>query len=133
MAVRFQYDRAQQVLWITFEGDLDDAQLTKTYEHGRKIVPRLELRGAMLDGRGLKSIDVTSAAIMRIAQMPPLVPEESDRAIVVDQTLAFGLARMYQILGGESRERLRVCRTLDEAYEYLKIEAPTQLEDLDQF
>lgn len=133
MAVHFQYDRAQQLLWITFEGDLDDPQLIRTYECALRLVPGLTIRRAMLDGRGLKSVDVTSAAIMKIAQLPPLVPEDSDRAILVDQTLPYGLARMYQILGGESRERLRVCRTLDEAYDYLKIEAPKQLENLDQF
>jgi hypothetical protein len=59
-----------------------------------------------------------------------MLPENSDRCIVVDQDYLYGMARMYQMLGGNSRERLNVVRTLQEAYEYLKIRPPTHLETI---
>lgn len=133
MAVRFQYDPAQQLLCVTMTGELDDAQLLKMFQSSTKWTAQRSIRRGLLDGLGLTSVSVPSETIRALAHRSPMLPEDCDRAVVTSQDLFYGLARMYQILGGESRERLRVCRTLQEAYEYLQVEVPVSLEHLEEF
>jgi hypothetical protein len=46
------------------------------------------------------------------------------RVIVVPQTHAFGLARMFQIIGEPKRPLLKVVHTLDEAFATLGLQSP---------
>lgn len=133
MAVRIQYDPAQLLLWITFAGELDDAHLVRTFESAHRWTGQRNIRRGMLDGRALTLVSIPSETIRALAHRRPMLPQDSDRAIVTSQDFFFGLARMYQIMGGESRERLRICRTLEEAFEYLQIEQPKNLEHLEEF
>ena len=46
------------------------------------------------------------------------------RVIVVPETYAFGLARMYQIVAEQKRPLVTVVRTMDEALTALNITSP---------
>jgi hypothetical protein len=61
-----------------------------------------------------------------------MFPENTDRCVVVTHDALYGMARMYQMLGGESRDRLRVVRSLEEAYNYLHLQTPLQLETVEE-
>jgi hypothetical protein len=50
--------------------------------------------------------------------------ESRPRFIVAPQTHAFGLMRMFQIVGDATRPELRVVRSLDEALAALNITSP---------
>ena len=50
--------------------------------------------------------------------------EERPRVVVVPQTHGFALVRMFQILGERSRPLFSVVRTMEEAMQLLRAEAP---------
>lgn len=127
MAVRFEYDAKQQLLLITFDGELLDEQLVSSYRLARQIGLRHEIKCGIIDGTGIVSFNISPDTVKSLAQHPTMFPERSRRCIVVPQDFLFGMARMYQALGGETRDLLRVVRNLEEAYKYLDITAPTNL------
>ena len=131
MAARFEYDPAQELLLITFEADLGDAELFQAYQTARRCAESRTVRYGLLDGLKLTGFSVSPDRVKGMAHLPPMLPQESNRCIVVDQDFLFGMARMYQMLGGDSRERLRICRSLPEAYEYLGIQVPASLEAIE--
>ena len=128
MAARFEYDPKLKLLLITFTGEVDDHDLVHAYRAGRKYALTHVIERGIVDGTQVAGFTVSPDLVKSLAHHPPMFPEESDRCIVVDQDYLFGMARMYQLLAGESRERLRITRTLQEAYEHLHIEAPSDLE-----
>jgi hypothetical protein len=126
--VRFEYDTVQQLLLITFDGELKDPDLVDAYRIARAVATKREIKRGVLDGTRVSSFSVSANAVKLLATQPPMLPENSDRCIVVEQDYLYGMARMYQMLGGDTRERLNVVHTLQEAFEYLKIQPPTHLE-----
>lgn len=131
MAVHFEYDAAQSLLLITFQGELRDADLVDLYQKTQQCTARYSIERGILDGLNIQSFEATPEIIRSLAHKPSMFPEKSDRCIVVGQDALFGMARMYQMLGGESRERLRIVRTLQEAYDYLHVETPLHLEPIE--
>jgi hypothetical protein len=132
MPVRFEYEAEQKLLLITFSGALLDADLVRVYQQSRDFAAEHVIARGILDGLRLTSFNVSSELVRSIAHQPPMLPEDSDRCIVVSQDYLYGMARMYQLMGGESRDRLRVVRTLDEAYQYLGIAPPTNLQAIEE-
>jgi hypothetical protein len=128
MAARFQYDAKQELLLLTFEGELGDADLMQAYETARRCAAAMPVRRGLIDGRAVTTFSVSAEEVKTLAHLPPMLPATIDRCIVVEQDFLFGMARMYQMLGGDSRDRLRVCRNLQEAYEYLNIQPPQELQ-----
>lgn len=132
MPLRFEYDTELQLLLLTFLGELRDSDLIQAYRKTHKFATENVVSRAILDGLSVTTFAVSPEIVHSIAHQPPMVPEDSDRCIVVSQDYLYGMARMYQLLGGESRERLRVVRTLEEAYQYLGIVPPTHLRALEE-
>lgn len=131
MSVRFEYDPRQELLLITFAGELGDSDLMQAYETARRCTSSLPVRRGLLNGLQVTGFSVSPEKVKALAHLPPMLPADSDRCIVVDQDFLFGMARMYQMLGGDTRDRLRICRNLHEAYEHLGIEAPQSLESIE--
>ncbi len=131
MAVLFQYDAAQQLFLVTFDGELRDAELRDAYRKTQQFATRFAIRRGILDGLNIRSFEASPETIRSLAHQAPMFPENTDRCVVVTHDALFGMARMYQMLGGESRERLRIVRTLQEAYDYLRLKTPLQLETLE--
>lgn len=131
MAAHFQYDPELQLLLITFTGDVQDADLVHAFRAARRVSTAHSLRLGIIDGTQVSAFNASPEIVKSLAEHPPMFPEDSDRCIVVQADYLFGMARMYQMLGGESRDRLRIVRTMQEAYDYLKIEPPGKLETIE--
>jgi hypothetical protein len=132
MAVRFEYDAEQQLLLLTFDGELRDETLVQAYRTARRFAAKHEIKRGILDGTKIESFSVSAETVQSLAHHQTMFPEDSDRCIVVSQDYLFGMARMYQLLGGESRDKLRVVRSLDEAYAHLKMDPPANLQLLEE-
>ncbi|HTQ58723.1 MAG TPA: hypothetical protein VMI32_00745 [Candidatus Solibacter sp.] len=69
----------------------------------------------LLDFRHVTQIELTAADIQQLA-VSNIFSSESRRAFLVPNDLAFGLARMYEMLRESAGERgIRIFRDLDEA------------------
>lgn len=131
MPLRFEYDLEQRLLMISINGELYDSELLQMFATAGKWAEKYNLQRAILDGTGIAGFSVTPETVKALAEQAPMLPARSDRCIVVNQDYLYGMARMYQMLGGETRERLRIVRTLPEAYDYLKLRAPLHLQPVE--
>ena len=80
----------------------------------------------ILDFSAVTDFALSSNLLRQLAKQEPCIPDPTDRpgVIVVPQTHAFGLARMFQIMGETTRPLLHVVHTLDEAFAKLGVQSP---------
>ena len=69
---------------------------------------------------------MSSHLVRKLAKLEPAMPDANNRIriIVVENATGFGLARMFQIVGEETRPKLRVVRTLNDALAALGAQSP---------
>jgi len=117
MPADFQIDLSERVVYCRAWGVVTDGDLANN-RVALHADPAFEPDMAVLyDFSGVTEVQVTSVTLRRLALTTHLVPA-ARQAIVAPTDAAFGLARMYSILGG--REEDQVFRDRAEALRWLK-------------
>lgn len=125
MSVHFDFDPANKILRCRIEGPLTNQVLRETYELIDKYAAMTMPRAGIFDLSAVTSVDVTAHEIQVQAARPPALPDpDRPRFIVAPGDPAFGMSRMFQLLGESTRPNLHVVRSLDEAYALLGISEP---------
>jgi hypothetical protein len=122
---RFEFDPANRILMVRFEGCLTRELVEEFYREGKKYWIATDARAAILDGSSITQVALSSDLIRQFAQQEP-TPEllGRPRFFVVPRTDAFGLARMFQLTGESKQPHLHVVRTMDQAFAALGIHSP---------
>jgi hypothetical protein len=81
-------------------------------------------RAAIFDLSGVTEFVLSKKFIQSLAREAPSMSASHPLIIVVPSTHGFGLSRMFQSLGDQTRPLLQVVRTMDEALSMLKIPSP---------
>jgi len=117
MGFRFEFDPENKILLARFEGKLTDELLAGFYRAARKYSTATDARAGITDFSAVTEFAISSAIINQLARQEPAMPDATTRPrfIVVPKTHAFGLARMFQIIGETTRPLLSVVHSLDEA------------------
>ena len=125
MHLRFEFAAGPRVLRGILEGVLDDDAMRHAYEQVKRYVRATEPEAGIWDMTGVTEFAVSPGTIRDIGRTPPAFgPVTAPRFIVAPSDLAFGMARIFQAVGDESRPHLQVVRSLEEVYEQLKIAPP---------
>ena len=125
MAFRFEFDAEHKILAMRFEGQLTDESLAEVYRAIRKYMAATDPSSCIWDFSPVTEFAVSSGFIRYIASLEPASPDPTRRRfIVVQHSLAFGLARMFQIVNERRNPLLRVVYTVDEALTALGVPAP---------
>jgi hypothetical protein len=74
--------------------------------------------------RGVTKFEVSSHTVRGLARSAPAIPVGYARVIVAPQAHLYGMMRMFQMLGELTRPDLQVVRTMEEAYQLLRVESP---------
>jgi hypothetical protein len=125
MGSSYEFDKDNQVLLVHFHGRLSDDSLGALAQAGEKYWAATKPRAEIIDCSGVTEFAVSSDRIRQLAKRQ-IMPEAANlpRVIVTPETHAYGLARMYQITGEQSRPQTTVVRTMDEALKALNITSP---------
>jgi hypothetical protein len=125
MGSTYEFDKDNQVLLVHFHGRLSDESLGGLTQAGEKYWAATKPRAEIIDCSGVVEFAISSDRIRQLAKRQ-IVPEAANlpRVIVVPETHAYGLARMYQITGEQSRPKTTVVRTMNEALKALNITSP---------
>jgi hypothetical protein len=125
MGAYLSVDEARQVLYARFEGVLNDEVLLSRYRQALEWNDAHRYLLAIADFSGIASLSVTSRGIKQIAALDPVIPKDDLRVaiIVAPQDFIFGLARMFEMLGSKTREKVHVVRSIAEAYKLLGVES----------
>ena len=125
MGFQFEFDSVNRVLLVRVEGPLTDQSLADCYVAIREHAVATDARIGIFDMSAVTRYDVSSEFIRQVARREPAMPDATQhmRIIAVEDTTGYGLARMFQIVGERQRPKLRVVRTLDQAFAALDIQS----------
>ena len=131
MTARFDFDPVNKILLVRPEGQLTNELTVEIYRAIRKYSIATDARAGIWDMSGVTDFAMSTECIRSLAGMEPAMPDDTrPRFIAVMRPSGYGLARMFQTIGGETRPLLEVVRTLDEALAALGIQSP-QFEPLE--
>lgn len=125
MGTFLSVDESRRILYARFEGVVTDEVLVCRYRQAREWNAVQQYVKGITDFSGVASMNVTARAIVQVAALDPIIPNDILRIaiIVAPEDFAFGLARMFEMLGSKTREEIHVVRSLAEAYQLLGVES----------
>ncbi|MGA8214664.1 MAG: hypothetical protein WB799_13800 [Candidatus Sulfotelmatobacter sp.] len=124
MGFRFEFDPANKVLLVRVEGRLTDELLEETHGAIRTQSIATDARAGIFDFSLVTEVALSTAFVSELAKREPaMVDPTRPRIIVAPGAVAFGLSRMFQMLGESTRPLLEVVRTMDEALAALGIQS----------
>jgi hypothetical protein len=125
MSYRFEYAPADRILRCCFEGRVTEDAIREYYDSVGKYVVRWQPRAGIFDLAEVTSFEVSLETVRMFARsLPAMVNVDLPRVIVAPAEHIFGIARMFQALGEDTRPGLRVVRTREEAYAALGAKEP---------
>jgi len=125
MGARYEFDKDNQVLLVYLDGRLSEDSLGSLTRAAEKYWAATKPRAEIVDCSGVTEFAIASDRIRQLAKRQ-LNPDSANRhrVIIVPETHAFGLARMYQIVAEQKRPRVTVVRSMDAALAALGITSP---------
>jgi hypothetical protein len=119
------FDKANRILRARFEGKVTDDELREVYRFGQENVTRFDPQAGITDFSGVTTVAFSSQTMRDLARTKPIMTDPSRPVVFVAPSQhLFGMARMFELQGAESRPNLHVVRTAEEAYQVLNIQQP---------
>ncbi len=122
MAVRFTIDVNQRLVVLTYYGEASDADLSQIASLIRSHPDFDPSFSEIVDLSGITAGTFSTSALANLERQASIFNLTSLHAIIAPQTHMFGLARMVQVLGEETRPDLMVVKTMDEARKFLRLD-----------
>jgi hypothetical protein len=122
MPYHFEFDSTHRILRCRLEGRIADEELREYYREQKKYSVQQDPLGAILDMSAVTSLDVSPNTIRDLAKSPPAMPNpDRPRVIIATSPTVFGIARMFETQGQETRPNLHVVRSEKEALAILGV------------
>jgi predicted small integral membrane protein len=123
---RFEFDSVNKILLLRVERRLTDESLAEAHQVARKYWAATDARAGIADYSSVTKFALSAKFIRHMAAREPAMPDatKSPLFLVTPTTTGYGLARMYQIVGGRTVPLTRVVRTMDKALEALGVQSP---------
>jgi hypothetical protein len=127
----FDFDWKNRILRARLYGRVTDEELKDMYRTGYKLIFRTQPSASILDGSAGTSFEISPETVRELAKSAP-APSDPDiiRVIIAPSAAFYGLARMFEIQGEETRPHLHVVRSEKEALAILAVQNP-RFEPLD--
>lgn len=122
MEARFEFDAVNRILLGRLDGHVTEELLADFYHAIRRYSVLTDAQAAIFDFTLAREVGISSEFIQRLARSEPamLNVETKPTVAVVPQIHAFGLARMFQLIGERTRPLFQVVKTMDEALAVLQ-------------
>ncbi len=125
MGLRFESDGPNKLSLIRVEGRVTDDSLAELYEANRTHSAATDAHAAIVDLSLVSKIEASSASVRRLASRNSAAAGAKHLCIIVASgDHAFGLCRMFQILGEKTRPLLQIVHTMEEAFAAVGIPSP---------
>ncbi len=125
MPYRFEFDPVNRILLVRIEGRLTEELARGLYGAIRKYSVATDARAGIWDFSFVTEVALSAEFIRHLASQEPAMPDATHpRFMVASTAVAFGLSRMFQILGGSTRPLLKVVHSVDEALAELGAQSP---------
>jgi len=125
MPYYFEFDSESRILRCRLEGRITDEALREYYRDVGKYSALTDSRASVLDMSSVTSLEITPQTVRELANSPPAIADPSrPRCVIAASAQAFGMARMFELQGQETRPNLHVVRTEKEAWAILGVSKP---------
>lgn len=125
MALRFEFDPVNKILLLRREGRLTDESMAVSLKTFQDHLAAIDPSAGIDDFSEVTEFVVSTEFVRQLGHQERVGDETKiPRVIVAPAPVAFGLARMFQILGERKQHGVHVVRTLDEAFAELGVQAP---------
>jgi hypothetical protein len=125
VSYHFEFDSANRIARVRLEGVLADEEMKRCYREAGEYFASINPRASVFDLSAVTSLEVTSRVVHELANSPPILPDPSrPRVIVAPSPATFGMARMFEIVGGSTRPNHHTVRTAQEAWAILGVWEP---------
>lgn len=122
MPYHFEFDSIHRILRCHLEGRVSDEELREYYGEQEKYSVQQDPLGGILDMSAVTSLEVSPKTIRELAKSPPAMPNPGrPRVIIATSPPVFGVARMFEMQGQETRPNLHVVRSEKEALAILGV------------
>lgn len=121
----FDFDSTNRILRCRLEGKITDEDLKEYYRLVGEYASLTDPRAGVLDMLSVTSMEVSSQTIRQLANLPPAMAHPSrPRCIIAPSAQVFGMARMFELQGQDTRPNLHVVRSQQEAWAILGVSKP---------
>jgi hypothetical protein len=122
MFISFEFAEADNVLRLTFSGEMTDDSVMEIWSEGVPIAASFPASKGIVDLSGITRFDVSTRTINLLAKSD--APDLTTRVFVAPKDVVYGTTRMFQVLTERTRNNVHVVRTMDEAYKLLGLNSP---------
>jgi hypothetical protein len=125
MSYRFDFDSRHRIIRCRFEEAVNDQILKEYYGVAAKYSTLHAPCAGILDMSAVTSIAVSHRTIRELANLPPTIRDPaSPRFIIAPSPQIFGMARMFELQGQDTRPNLHVVRSEKEVWAILGVQDP---------
>ena len=121
MPVSYRIDTARRLVLTNGGGTLTDEEI-RTHVHELTIDPEFDPSFHQLaDFREVTSVELTSPGVRAVAGKNPW-QVGARRALVCDQDVLFGIARMFELFSAGGEDEIQVFREMSDAQAWLGLD-----------
>ena len=125
MPYHFEFDEKNKLLLGRLEGHVTEQEFEEFYNTIPLYAATVKPLAAIADFSEVTRFDVRKEKLRSFAFAAPAIRDPKRPRVVVAPTPSiFGLARMFQALGEETRPLLTIVHTMEEAYKELHLRTP---------
>jgi hypothetical protein len=122
MSFSFDFDDKTKIIRCRISGVVTDQSLRDYYQACAKHGAERPTYSGIFDMSGVTALNITSETVRELAQSPPAIPDPNvPRIIIAGSPHLYGMARMFDLQGAETRPNLHVVRNEKEAFAILGI------------
>ncbi|MBV9435864.1 MAG: hypothetical protein JOZ44_07415 [Acidobacteria bacterium] len=114
MPSKLVIDRDAAIVYSTLWGEITTPELRSHATAIREHPDFDPTFSELIDFSGITALQVSSADVQSLAMQESPFHPSARRVLVAPEDLTYGMARMFQSFGGESRPNLVIVRTLAE-------------------
>jgi hypothetical protein len=125
MGYQFEFDPVNKLLLLRFEGRLTEELVADIGHAAQEHWAATDAKMGIADFSKATEVAISTEFLRQFANREPAGDTAKyPRVVVAPNTLQFGLARMFQVVGERTRPSLHVVRTMNEAFDTLGVQSP---------
>lgn len=122
MPYHFEFDSTHRILRCQMDGRVTDEELRAYYRDAERCATETDPLSGILDLSGVTLFEVSPELVRDLAKLPPAMLDPTrPRVLIATSAAVFGLARMFELQGQQSRPNLHVVHSEKEALAILRV------------
>jgi hypothetical protein len=121
----FEFDLTNDILRCRLNGQVTDEALRDFFRSGAQLAIRTHPCAGVVDLSGVTSFEASAETVQQVANSAPVLRDPNLRRIIIAPSPeSYGMMRMFEIHGEQTRPNLHVVHSEGEAWAILGVQNP---------